>query len=44
MIALAVSFFVGGQELRRIFGRRKVAIDDSVSDVTDQVVFGTLHT
>jgi len=44
VIALAVSFFVGGQELRRIFGRRKVPLDDSVTYATDQVVFGTGRT
>jgi len=44
VVALAVSFFVGGQELRRIFGRRAVPVDDSVTYATDQVVFGTGRT
>lgn len=44
VVALAVSFFVGGQELRRIVGRRSVPLDDSVTYATDQVVFGTGRT
>jgi hypothetical protein len=44
VVALAVSFFVGGQELRRILGRRKVPVDDSVVYATEQVVFGTGRT
>jgi hypothetical protein len=44
IIALAASFFVGGQELRRIFGRLEVPADQSVVYATEQVFFGTGRT
>jgi hypothetical protein len=44
LIALAASFFVGGQELRRIFSRTRLPADDSVSYATEQVFFGTGRT
>ncbi len=44
VIALAASFFVGGQELRRIFGRVQVPKDQSVVYATEEVVFGTGRT
>lgn len=44
IIALAASFFVGGQELRRILGRHDVPADTSVVYATDQVFFGTGRT
>jgi hypothetical protein len=44
IIALAASFFVGGQELRRIFARIDVPPDQSVVYATEQVFFGTGRT
>lgn len=44
VVALAASFFVGGQELRRIFGHTPVAPDQSVTYATEQVFFGTGRT
>lgn len=44
IIALAASFFVGGQELRRIFGKTKVPADESVLYATEQIFFGTGRT
>ena len=44
VIALAASFFVGGQELRRIFGRVRMPKDESVVYATEEVVFGTAAT
>jgi hypothetical protein len=44
IIALAASFFVGGQELRRIFSRVPVPPDQSVVYSTEQVFFGTGRT
>lgn len=44
IIALAASFFVGGQELRRIFGEGKVTADESVVYATEQIFFGTGRT
>ncbi len=44
VVALTVSFFVGGQELRRIFGRTKLPPDESVVYSSEQVVFGTGRT
>ncbi len=44
IIALAASFFVGGQELRRLFSKVKIPADDSVTYSTEQVFFGTGRT
>ncbi len=44
VVALAASFFVGGQELRRIFGRVRLPKDQSVVYATEEVVFGTGRT
>jgi hypothetical protein len=44
IIALAASFFVGGQELRRIFSGRHLPPDESVVYSTEQVFFGTGRT
>lgn len=44
IIALAASFFVGGQELRRIFSRIRMPLDESVVYSTEQVFFGTGRT
>jgi hypothetical protein len=44
IIALAASFFVGGQELRRIFSGIQVPPDQSVVYATEQIFFGTGRT
>jgi hypothetical protein len=44
IIALAASFFVGGQELRRIVGGHQVPPDQSVVYAMEQVFFGTGRT
>lgn len=44
VVALAASFFVGGQELRRILGGRPVEPDGSVTYATEQVFYGTGRT
>jgi hypothetical protein len=41
IVALAASFFVGGQELRKIFGGMELEADKSVGLATEQVFFGT---
>ncbi len=44
IIALAASFFVGGQELRRIFSKVQIPRDESVVYATEQIFFGTART
>ncbi len=44
VIALAASFFVGGQELRRIFSKNQVEPDQSVVYAMEQIFFGTGRT
>jgi hypothetical protein len=44
IVALAVSFFVGGQELRRILAGKEIVNDDSVIYSTEQVFLGTGRT
>ncbi|MCD8482440.1 MAG: hypothetical protein LR015_07125 [Verrucomicrobia bacterium] len=44
IIALAASFFVGGQELRRILDKSKVGADESVVYSTEEIFFGTGRT
>jgi hypothetical protein len=44
VVALAASFFVGGQELRRIFSGVQVPVDQSVVYSTEQIFFGTGRT
>lgn len=44
IVALAVTFFVGGQQLRRVFSKNKVPQDDSVVYCLDEVVLGTGRT
>ncbi len=43
-IALAASFFVGGQELRRMLGRHDMPADESVVYSMEQIFFGTART
>ncbi len=42
--ALTVSFFVGGQEMRRIFGRKKLVLEDMVVPSSEEIVLGTSRT
>lgn len=44
IIALTVTFFVGGQEIRRMFSKRPVPPDDSVTYCMEETVFGTCRT
>jgi hypothetical protein len=44
IIALAVTFFVGGQQIRRMFSSQKVEPDLSVVYAMEEVVFGTART
>lgn len=44
IIALAASFFVGGQELRRVLAGVRVPPDESVVYATEQLFFGTGRT
>ena len=44
LVALIVSFFVGGQEIRKILGKVKVGVDDMVIPSTSEIVFGTNST
>lgn len=44
IVALAATFFVGGQQLRRVFSSAEVPRDDSVVYCTDEVVLGTGRT
>jgi hypothetical protein len=44
IVALAASFFVGGQQLRRIFSGARVPPDESVVYASDQVFLGTGRT
>jgi hypothetical protein len=44
IVALAATFFVGGQQLRRVFSKNTVPQDDSVVYCTDEVVLGTGRT
>jgi hypothetical protein len=44
IIALAASFFVGGQELRRLLTGTRVPPDESVIYATEQMFFGTGRT
>jgi hypothetical protein len=44
IIALTVSFFVGGQELRKIIGNIKLDPDDMVVPSTEETVLGTGRT
>jgi hypothetical protein len=44
IVALAASFFVGGQELRRIFSTVETPSDESVVYATEQIFFGTART
>lgn len=41
---LAISFFVGGQELRKIFGKNKIALEDMVVPCSEEIVLGTTRT
>lgn len=43
-IALTVSFFVGGQEIRKIFGGGKIDVEDMVVPSKEEVVLGTSRT
>ncbi len=44
IIALAASFFVGGQQLRRIFSAAEVPVDASVLYAKEEIFFGTGRT
>jgi hypothetical protein len=44
IVALAATFFVGGQQLRRVFSKNSVPHDDSVVYCTDEIVLGTGRT
>jgi len=44
IVALVVSFFVGGQELRKIFGNMELDPDDMVVPSTEEIVLGTNST
>jgi hypothetical protein len=44
IIALTVTFFVGGQQLRRVFSKNSVPRDDSVIYSMEEVVLGTGRT
>jgi hypothetical protein len=44
IIALAASFFVGGQQLRRIFSAQQVPKDESVLYASEEIFFGTGRT
>jgi hypothetical protein len=44
IIALAATFFVGGQQLRRVFTKERLPQDESVIYCTDEVVLGTGRT
>lgn len=44
IIALAATFFVGGQQIRRVFSKSKVPQDESVIYCTEEVVLGTGRT
>lgn len=44
VIALAATFFVGGQQIRRMFAKTPVPKDDSVTYATDEVMLGTPRT
>ncbi len=44
IVALGATFFVGGQQLRRVFSKNSVPQDDSVIYCTDEVVLGTGRT
>ncbi|NJP38471.1 hypothetical protein [Alkalicoccus luteus] len=44
IIALIASFFVGGQELRKILGRKSLAAKDMVTPADEEVILGTTRT
>lgn len=44
IIALIVSFFVGGQELRKIFGGKELSSDEMVVPSDEETVLGTSRT
>lgn len=44
IIALIVSFFVGGQELRKIFGGKELSADEMVVPSDEETVLGTSRT
>ncbi|UCZ55135.1 hypothetical protein LGQ02_10605 [Bacillus shivajii] len=44
IIALTVSFFVGGQELRKILGNKKLEVDDVVVPSDEETILGTSRT
>jgi hypothetical protein len=43
-VALSVSFFVGGQEIRKIFGGQKINVEDMVVPSKEEVMLGTSRT
>ncbi len=44
IIALIVSFFVGGQEIRKLLSKKKLSVDDMVIPSQEEVLLGTKRT
>ncbi len=44
IVALTVSFFVGGQEMRKIFGGMKIEVEDMVIPSKEETILGTNRT
>lgn len=44
IIALVVTFFVGGQELRKIFSNKELKMDEMVTPSMEEAVLGTNRT
>lgn len=44
IIALVVTFFVGGQELRKIFSKKELSTDEMVTQSMEEAVLGTNRT
>lgn len=44
VIALTVSFFVGGQEMRKLFGGRSIVVEDMVVPSSEETILGTNRT
>jgi hypothetical protein len=44
VVALTVSFFVGGQEMRKLFGKKKVEVEDMVIPSQEETILGTTRT
>ncbi|PKM62519.1 MAG: hypothetical protein CVU97_04940 [Firmicutes bacterium HGW-Firmicutes-21] len=44
IVALTVSFFVGGQEIRKLFGKKKLDVEDMVVPSKEETILGTNRT